>query len=302
MTIIIKRIAYAAFVVAAAYVVYSTPAHGQQPTKPNVAKNPVAAAAQTATPVTYDPLGPIPSPLDQRMVRLTYEPNSAINILALAGQHVHIKLAPDEQIVTVQTGDRIRWKVEVIEEEGLSPRLFIKPTQVNLATTMTVVTSIPQFGGSRSYEFLLQSVPEGGRFYRQVTFDYPDIRDRESRIKRAAAQKSAQENDRLAAHELTPPLSVDSLNWGYEIEGKAAFRPDVVFDDGRFIHIRIPPSVQEWPAVFLLADKQMQYVQVVRKGELLVVQRLAPSLLLKLGDAEVRIHRKDARPRGFFGG
>jgi len=73
----------------------------------------------------------------------------------------------------------------------------------------------------------------------------------------------------------------------------------MVFDDGRFTWIRIGADIQELPALFVTSEQGAELANYVVKGEYLVVQRLVPSAMLKLGTAEVRIARGEVRTSWF---
>ena len=247
------------------------------------------AAIAVAAPAMADPFGPIPSPHDSRNVTFIYDAAKIYTLLAQAGQFVHVELGSDEKIVTIQMSDTVRWIASRVENPFVASRIFFKPTQVGIATTASVVTT-----GGRKYELLLQSVPDGSYRYQRVSWSYPELALREEQAKAVVLEADRQERRRLEALEISAPVSLENLNWDYDVDGKSDFRPEAVFDDGRFIYLRLPPSAQDWPAVFLLDGNKVLLVDFVRRGPFLVVQRLASGLLLKLDSREVRITRRDA--------
>ncbi len=247
------------------------------------------AAVAVAAPPMADPFGPIPSPHDSRNVTFIYDAAKIYTLLAQAGQFVHVEFGSDEKIVTIQMSDTVRWIASRVENPFVASRIFFKPTQVGIATTASVVTT-----GGRKYELLLQSVPEGSYRYQRVSWSYPELALREEQAKAVVVEADRQERRRLEALEISAPVSLENLNWDYDVDGKSDFRPEAVFDDGRFIYLRLPPSAQDWPAVFLLDGDKVLLVDFVRRGPFLVVQRLASGLLLKLDSREVRITRRDA--------
>lgn len=248
---------------------------------------PVSVAVQ-ATPA--DPFGPMPSPHDSRNVQFIYESTKIYTLFAQAGQLLHVELGADEQIVTIQMSDPVRWTVSRVENPQIAPRIFFKPVMKGeIATAVSVVTTL------RKYELILQSVPEGAYRYQQVTFRYPDVEMREEATRAARVESETTERRRLESQEVSAPLAPEQLNWNYQVDGKAAFRPDAVFDNGKFTYLTISPSVQELPAVFLLDGKRMQVVDYHRQGPYLVVQRLVDGLLLKLDDQEVRVKRRGSQ-------
>jgi type IV secretion system protein VirB9 len=90
-------------------------------------------------------------------------------------------------------------------------------------------------------------------------------------------------------------LPLERLNFAYALRGQAAFRPQQVFDDGRFTYVRLPPSLQEMPALFVLGETgEGELVNYVVRGDVLVAQRVADRFVLRLGRAEVTISRQRA--------
>ncbi len=84
-------------------------------------------------------------------------------------------------------------------------------------------------------------------------------------------------------------MAQERLRFSYAIEGDAPFRPQMVFDDGKFTWIRLAPNVQELPALFVLSGEEVELVNYTQRGDYLLINRLVPGLLLKLGKAEVKV-------------
>jgi type IV secretion system protein VirB9 len=80
-------------------------------------------------------------------------------------------------------------------------------------------------------------------------------------------------------------------NFGYTIKGSAPFRPIAVWDNGRFTWIQVPTDTQELPALFVDGPNGLSIVNytVHAGGTQLLVNRLAPSFVLKLGKSSIRI-------------
>ena len=255
-------------------------------------ESPIADTSSVSRAVTPlpDPFGPIPSPHDSRNVSFIYDPAKIYTILAQAGQLVHVEFGPDEKIVTIQLSDAVRWTVSRVESAAIAPRIFFKPTQIGIATSASIVTT-----AGRKYELLLQSVPEGSYRYQRVSWTYPEVVARQAAEKAAQEEAKEEEHRRVDSLTVSQPLALADLHWDYAIEGNAPFRPEAVFDDGRFIYLKLPSVAQDWPAVFVLEEKRPVLVDFVRRGSFLVVQRLAPALLLKLDEREVRIERRESK-------
>ena len=267
-------------------------------TKPDL-RTPLAAPIANAG--AADPFGPTPSPHDSRNVSFVYDVNAIYNLFAQAGQFLQLILAPDEEIVTIQLSDRVRWQLSRVEEGDVAPRIFFKPTQTGLVTTAAIVTAVKSPQGATServYDIRLESTPDGGKRYQRVSFTYPQVEERRRAQKRRVDEAIEREDARVRDIELTPTFSVENLNWNYQIRGDAKFRPVAVFDDGHFTYLKMPVG-EEWPAVFMGTRGEATMVKTARRGEYLVVQRLADQLLLKLDSAEIQIQRQQKRTSWF---
>jgi type IV secretion system protein TrbG len=240
---------------------------------------------------------PIPMPGDNRLVQFMYSANETYTILTRPFSSTHIEMGPDEVLELVALGDTVKWLVAKTPKN-----LFIKPTTADIFTSATLITN------KRSYQITLRSSPENGKWMQRVSWHYPESEmllrvEQEARVKTESTQKAAD-----AAVTPVTGLAPESMSFDYAIEGTAAFRPVTVFDDGKFVYLRFPPSSQELPALFTTdADGSLNLVNYVVKGDLVVMQRLAFRLLLKLGKEEVRITKRGAEPArrsgvlGFFG-
>lgn len=84
------------------------------------------------------------------------------------------------------------------------------------------------------------------------------------------------------------------LHFDYRISGQGPFRPLRVFDDGTFTYVTLPDGVQDLPALFRLESEEGPDLALVHyevKGSTLVVHRVMPGFVLKLGRQEVRVQR-----------
>ena len=84
------------------------------------------------------------------------------------------------------------------------------------------------------------------------------------------------------------------LHFDYRVSGQGQFRPLRVFDDGTFTYVTLPDGVQDLPALFRLESEDGTDLALVHyevKGSTLVVHRVMPGFVLKLGRQEVRVQR-----------
>jgi type IV secretion system protein VirB9 len=95
-------------------------------------------------------------------------------------------------------------------------------------------------------------------------------------------------------------VAPDKLNWDYTVDGQAEFRPEVVFDDGHSIWMRMPPKAQSWPVPMYKDHGDRVVGNFIRRGDFLVFQRLADEIVLVSGKDEVTVTRGRRRMFGVF--
>ena len=94
-------------------------------------------------------------------------------------------------------------------------------------------------------------------------------------------------------------VSPDKLNFDYGVSGDASFKPETVFDDGRSVWMRIPKAT-EWPVALVKDGSDYVVANFIRRGDFLVLQRLADEVALRSGDTEVIVQRGKRRFLGLF--
>lgn len=235
---------------------------------------------------------------DSRLVQFIYDADNTYLVLTKPKAVTHIQFGANEIIRSVAAGDTANWQVKPTADRK---HLFVKPNFEDLSTSMTVLTD------HRTYQFVLRSTGDGKKWYQRVSWQYDTelVVSMEGDASPAgdarpatelAATVAAQEQQHLA-----PGVKPDALRFSYEVSGDAPFRPLVVFDDGRFTYFKMPPKLQELPALFAVIDgTDFALVNFEVKGEYLVAQRVLPAAVLKLGRAEVRVSQA-APKRGLFG-
>jgi type IV secretory pathway VirB9-like protein len=231
---------------------------------------------------------PIPSPSDNRIVTLTYEKDSSYLIPTLVGMDTHIRLANDETLQFPQAADAVQFIIKTDNDQGRN--IWVKPIRPDLTTTLTLVTD------KRTYYLILQSGPEGAKWYRAVSWLYPEVQAAMRFEAVKAEQAKTEELKRSDGLKVLKNIDFGAMNWRYEIEGDAPFRPTAVFDNGQFVHLILPASLQSLPAVFLREPGgEGSLVAPSLTNEVLIIPRLAPQIILKLDKETVTITRRDAK-------
>lgn len=241
------------------------------------------AAQHTKRPVVDEAVQAIPSAKENRIVRYTFSPDVIFRVLTVPTLHTHIELGEDEGVKELPViGDSAQWRVS-----GGPRNLYVKPLRNDLETSMTVVTN------KRTYQFqLVSGRKDNSAVYQKVSFMYPD-RDMEIKLRKEADTAVVEaENNRLAGQVIASNIDPASLDFGFDIIGEASFKPSAAYTDGKFTFLAMPKT-QDSPAIFLLDDEgNPSLINYQVKANMIVVERAALRLLLKLGNAEVRITKR----------
>lgn len=247
---------------------------------------PLSKKERQALRLSRDWTGRGPEPVLSHSGRLTYVHGASMpTIIASPMQVCDIELQPGEKVNEVIVGDSARWMVETGMAKDTA-HLFIKPVDAGLESSAVITTD------RRVYHLRLISQRFGHTPY--VGFVYADAMKADLADKKAALEEEAA---RRTASIDGKQVDVSSLNFAYEVKGKASWKPERVFDDGERLYIQLPARVTEMPA--LLARRRGENVLVnyrADKGKL-VVDGLFDEIALLLGVGrareEVRIIRKN---------
>lgn len=262
-----------------------------------------SAASQEIANLLGDPMSPvnpynsgtdpITMPGDARMAVFPYSRDQIFKVMTAPLKTTTIELAPGESLVADPAlGDSVQW---IVDTDGAN-HIFVKPTKPGLVNTMHLTTN------QREYDLTLVSSPMGGLFYQTVRFRYPQslmakVRARQDRD--AVDGTSAGDDGAGRSATDSGPLGVspDKLDFDYTVAGSAPFKPETVFDDGRFVWLRLPPGAPF--AVPVVKDHGDTITpNFIRRGPYIVVQQMANEIVLRAGNDEVKITRGR---RGIFG-
>ncbi|RUR10813.1 P-type conjugative transfer protein VirB9 [Legionella sp. km772] len=208
---------------------------------------------------------PTPLTQDARIKQVVYRENDVVPVHGIPFTTTQIQFADKEEILDIEGGDTTAWMVTYHPE--LSNIVFVKPTQFNSDTNMTVVTN------KHAYYFHLLSSKNLSADSKQQTyalkFTYV-----EAKPKPVTAQHNASK--------VTPQPKV--VNAAYRFSGSPQLVPRHVFDDGRFTYFELT-NTGAVPAIFAVEDGsgKESTVNSRREGKYIVVQRLAPQFTLRQG-------------------
>lgn len=247
----------------------------------------MAGIAVSVSTAVFAEATPASLPREPRLVVYQYDNNLTYPVVAAPGMVTDISLGADEKLQAFALGDTVQWVPA--KTDG---HVFLKPTTAGLATTGTLITD------KRTYQLSIRSVNAvENNWHQRVSWSYPDILLFERQ--KQADEKKAEEGDKKRIDDtvISRGVAVESLNFEYTVSGDAQFKPVTVFDDGRFTWLRMR-NVQEMPAVFLLSDGETGVlVNYQVKDNYIVINRLIPGALLKLGKEEIRVTNNAAKKR-----
>jgi type IV secretion system protein VirB9 len=195
-------------------------------------------------------------------------------VIAEPFQVCDVELEPGEQVNEIVVGDSARWLVEA-GAAGKSVHLFIKPLDSGLESSAVITTD------RRVYH--LRLVSRRGGYTPYIGFVYAgDLRKqalaRSAQTERAKEWSSTEDNEGKA-------LDLSALNFGYEVDGKASWKPERVYDDGQKTYIQLPASVRtgEMPVLLVKKGDRDVLVNYRVKGQTMQVDGLFQTIALVVG-------------------
>lgn len=264
------------------------------------AKRPADIGAFNAASVAGDPMSPVnpfnsgadplTMPGDARIGVFPYSRDQIFRVLTAPLKLTTIELEPGEKLITDPAmGDSIQWEVD----DDKMNHVFIKPHKADLVNTLHLTTN------RREYDFTLISSPAGGFFYQTVRFQYPHAPAARVNARDDGPGAGERQGDR-GSDSGSISVTPDKLNWDYTVDGSADFKPEVVFDDGHSVWMRMPVKAQTWPVPMYKDHGDRLVGNFIRRGDFLVFQRLADEIVLVSGKDEVTVTCGRRRVFGVF--
>ena len=190
-------------------------------------------------------------------------PNGSVRFLYGAGQPTlvcavmqvcDVELQPGEQVNSVHLGDSVRWVVEPALSGGvggtISQHMIIKPLDVGLTTSLVVTTN------RRTYHLRLRSSRD--EYLPRVGFVYGDEMDARWAAIQQMQQLQKQQEQQKREQQTIPQTGevLSELDFGYEVSGRAPWKPTRVYNDGTRTIIEMPKSMETSEAPSLLVIRE----------------------------------------------
>lgn len=195
-------------------------------------------------------------------------------VIAAPFQVSDVELEEGETVNEIVVGDSARWMVES-GTAGNTTHLFIKPVDSGLETSAVITTD------RRVYHLRLVSRRSGHTPY--VGFTYTES------IRRTALQKNEQAKKekkwQSTRDETGRDVDLSKLNFNYEVNGKAAWKPERVYDDGQKTYIRLPDATRsgEMPALLVRKGDKDVLINYRVKENTMMVDGLFKTIALVAG-------------------
>ncbi len=185
-----------------------------------------------------------------------------------------LELQQGEMVNDVVIGDSARWQTDIVHvgANGMStPHIIFKPLDASLETSVLITTN------RRAYHLTLKSDRE--QYTPFAGFVYPQ--DIQIRLASARA-KVEQKQEHLRNEE---GVDISNLDFGYEISGKARWRPIQVFNDGVKTYIKMPQSISrgEMPVLLVETASGQALVNYRIRNNTFVVDQLFDEAFLIVG-------------------
>ncbi|GGE05895.1 P-type conjugative transfer protein TrbG [Tsuneonella deserti] len=202
-----------------------------------------------------------------------YAEGALYRVYTAPGRVTDIALQAGEALVSVASGDTVRWVIgDTTSGSGAGRRVhvLVKPFSAGLSTNLVVTTD------RRTYHLSLSS--SAGPAMAALSWTYPQ--DALLALDRTGTPTQT-------ATPLAAGLEIEKLNFAYRITGDdPSWKPLRAFDDGRQTYIEFPASlaVGEAPPLFLVdREGKASLVNYRVQGRFYIVDRLFDRAELRLG-------------------
>jgi type IV secretion system protein VirB9 len=238
---------------------------------------------------------------DARVRYVTYKVDDVVVINVRRGVVTRVILDQDERITSSGSGfaaqcdkDDLEWCIRA--DRGTN-QVWVKPRDRATHTNLELATNKRDY--SIRFNVLPDSVAGNGDEMYRVIFQYP-VPSLPLPPWLASGKGAPPGTPGATAPEADPGPTIDELlsarpvarNAKYSMEaiqGGKAIAPSLVFDDGRYTYLRFPNN-REVPAPFVIgADNTEARVNFHVDGDLMVLHKVAPKIVLRLGSAVVGI-------------
>jgi type IV secretory pathway VirB9-like protein len=216
-----------------------------------------------------------------QVLTIRYRDNQSDPIYVRVGRTTTLQFQADETLTDVMYDDPTALEDHIAKDQR---KLTVRLKRLATVPGTAITTK-------RTYFFVLTPTDFPNAWYQGVAFDSTDSRNPFGTSVTAPAGANVTFAEAAPAASPNNDVFTGSPNFNYRVEGEANFKPVAVYDNGRFTWIQMPGNIQTMPAVFEVGANGLEVVNYVphNNGTSLLVNRLMPKFLLKLGSTEVTI-------------
>lgn len=237
----------------------------------------------------------IPSPGDDRIHYVDYDPANVLEISTKYGRQTVIVFGEHERVIDMGGGDTKAWTVGVGKQQN---SIFLKPKAQNPDSNLTVITTGP-FEARRIYNIDLKLDNRKRPMY-MVQYRYP----------KDVAQKDRAQEERAHVESLLKQANGSTstegksqnliTNTNYWMQGAESIAPVAAWDDGYFTRLRFPPRAQI-PVVYGIDEKGEEHLvnsHAEEDGNVIAIHQVYKKLVLRRGDIVTCIFNEAYDPVG----
>jgi type IV secretion system protein VirB9 len=204
-----------------------------------------------------------PSPRDQNVRYVSYDPDNVVPLRGGMGTALMVVFSSEEAIIKVPVSDSERLMTDAVKNgERLGNYLFLKPIVLEGDPPGYVLPPQPfmvvteRKGVLRHYQFIMQAQPAGQALDYAVFFRYPgdagdrrqvDTRERDRRAEELETRRYLRSETNLVSP--VPNTFEGARNYQYTAQGDATLAPAWVWDTGYVTYFNWP-NMQRLPSVF----------------------------------------------------
>jgi len=221
------------------------------------------------------------------IVTLNYSPHKVFDIPVRVGMFTTLSLPKDEPIkqFAVSTPAAVKLNVDASTNTAM-----LKLVQ-GMTVTGTIVTD------KHVFYISISPATDTQTWYQGVDWSFDADTFGQSSFEGGVYNAKASAGDTIGdmtastGGDVTHGLYSGQPNFDYTIKGDAPFKPVAVWDNGRFTWVQFPKNLQALPALFVDGPNGLEIVNytVHADGTQLLVNRLMPRFVLRLGKAEIAV-------------
>lgn len=211
--------------------------------------------------------------------KLTYVYGASMpTILATPMSICDVELQQGEIISSINLGDTARWELSVAKAAD-KEHIIVKAKDINLETNAIVSTN------KRVYHLRLVSTedsftPYVGFVYANDMLAYSNqVQEQQAKEQHFKSYQSEEVDNK------TGVLTLENLNFNYELRGNASWKPERVYDDGAKTYIKLPKRTYTSEMPILLVSKGGETVLVNYRTQktAMIVDGVFDEIILVLG-------------------